>query len=153
MSCLKQGGRVAVCGAISVCEYSSARCKQYYYRIYSTCSLQVEYIRYSTCGQDIFDLLIADNDGKPEPDKLHITNMIYNRQRIEGFVCSPWLSGERGNFLRDMSEWVAAGKVQVAETTFEGVGQYGRAFQALFTGGNTGKVVVRVHGESWTARL
>lgn len=52
MSCLKEGGRVAVCGAISVY-----------------------------------------NDGMPAPDSLHITNMIYNRQRIEGFVCTPWLSG------------------------------------------------------------
>ena len=58
MSCLKIGGRVAVCGTIS--NY---------------------------------------NDGKPEPAAIHISNMIYQNQRIEGFVCSPWLNGTQGNFL------------------------------------------------------
>jgi NADPH-dependent curcumin reductase CurA len=27
--------------------------------------------------------------GKAEPNKIHVSNMIYNAQRIEGFVCTP----------------------------------------------------------------
>ena len=30
------------------------------------------------------------------------TSMIYTNQRIEGFVCYPWLTGKKGNFLQDM---------------------------------------------------
>jgi NADPH-dependent curcumin reductase CurA len=33
------------------------------------------------------------NDGRPAPASIHISNMIYAGQRIEGFVCTPWLSG------------------------------------------------------------
>jgi len=101
MSCLRRGGRVAICGAISVY-----------------------------------------NDGKPQPNTLHVTNMIYTQQRIEGFVCDPWLSGKRGAFLQDMAKWAKEGKVKVTETHFDGIGSFGEAFQALFTGGNVGKVVV-----------
>ena len=33
--------------------------------------------------------------------------MIYTFQRIEGFVCSPWMRGDkRADFLRDMSRWM-----------------------------------------------
>ena len=91
--------------------------------------------------------------------------MIYQNQRIEGFVCSPWLNGAQGNFLvsaqsnpllvvdgsilrdclwlqEDMSGWIKEGKVKVEETLFEGAEAYGDGFQSLFTGGNYGKVVV-----------
>lgn len=62
----------------------------------------------------------------------------------------PWVgvAGKQGNFLKDMAGWVADGKVKVAETFFEGADKYGEAFQALFTGGNTGKVVVKVEAEA-----
>jgi NADPH-dependent curcumin reductase CurA len=70
--------------------------------------------------------------------------MIYTAQRIEGFVCFPWLDGSKGHFLTDMSDWLKEGVVQVDETFFEGIEQWPNAFQALFTGANVGKVVVRV---------
>ena len=68
--------------------------------------------------------------------------MIYCGQRIQGFVCTPWLSGAQGNFLKDMGGWIKEGKVKVEETLFEGAEAYGEGFQSLFTGGNYGKVVV-----------
>jgi NADPH-dependent curcumin reductase CurA len=101
MSCLKMGGRVAVCGTIS--NY---------------------------------------NDGTPAPVKLHVSNMIYSGQRVEGFVCSPWLNGTRGSFLKDMSAWIKEEKVKIQETFYDGEENYGAGFQSLFTGGNYGKVVV-----------
>ena len=36
------------------------------------------------------------------------------------------------------------GKLKVEETTFDGIENWGAGFQSLFTGGNTGKVVVKV---------
>jgi len=81
--------------------------------------------------------------GKAPPNNIKIAQMIYSFQRIEGFVCSPWLKGERGNFHADMAKWVGEGKIQIEQTFFDGVEQWPVAFAALFTGQNTGKVVVR----------
>lgn len=78
------------------------------------------------------------------PERFFPTDMIYTFQRVEGFMCLPWLSGKKGNFLQDMSGWLKEGKVKVEETFFEGIESWPLAFQALFTGGNKGKVVVRV---------
>ena len=57
-------------------------------------------------------------------------------------MCMPWLSGAEGNFLADMSKWLQEGKIVVEETKFEGIDSWPIAFQSLFTGGNTGKVVI-----------
>jgi NADPH-dependent curcumin reductase CurA len=43
-----------------------------------------------------------------------------------------------------MPKFVIDGKVIVEETVFEGIESWPLGFQALFTGGNTGKVVVKV---------
>mmetsp|Transcript_57878 Transcript_57878/g.134843 ORF Transcript_57878/g.134843 Transcript_57878/m.134843 type:complete len:348 (-) Transcript_57878:346-1389(-) len=97
--------------------------------------------RVAVCGA-----ISGYNDAVPTPNKIHITNMIYSFQRIEGFTCGPWLSGKEGNFLSDMAGWVREGKVKVEETMFEGLESFGQAFQSLFVGANTGKVVVRTGG-------
>jgi NADPH-dependent curcumin reductase CurA len=34
------------------------------------------------------------NDDVPKADEIHIANMVYTMQRIEGFLCRPWLSGK-----------------------------------------------------------
>ena len=81
------------------------------------------------------------------PDRFFPTDLIYSFQRVEGFMCMPWLSGQRGAFLKDMARWVGEGKVAVEETKFCGVGQWPAAFQSLFTGGNTGKVVIDVSAD------
>ena len=59
-------------------------------------------------------------------------------------MCMPWLSGKKGNFLKDMAGWVKEGKVSVEETFFDGVEAWPMAFQALFTGSKKGKVVVKI---------
>lgn len=95
--------------------------------------------RIAVCG------CISGYNAKERPmSKLYIGQMIYTFQRIEGFVCSPWLRGERGNFLKDMGKWVKEGKVNAEETFFEGIESWPLAFQSLFTGKKRGKVVVRI---------
>lgn len=85
------------------------------------------------------------NSSQAETLPINPLQMIYTFQRIEGFVCFPWLSGERGGaFLKPMAAWVKEGKIRAQETFFEGIDSWPLAFQSLFTGGNTGKVVVRV---------
>jgi len=91
--------------------------------------------------------------GTAPKNEIKISTMIYSFQRIEGFVCMPWLSGARGTFLKHMSTWVKAGDIKVEETFFDGVEAWPDAFAALFKqskegGSNTGKVVVRTHDSS-----
>lgn len=71
--------------------------------------------------------------------------MIYTFQRVEGFVCFPWLAGLRGNFLGDMTKYLHEKKIpHVEETVFQGIESWAEAFRALFVGANTGKVVIKV---------
>lgn len=71
--------------------------------------------------------------------------MIYTNQRIEGFVCHRWLMGAAPRpFLVDCSAGLKEGWLSATETVFEGgLSAWAAAFRALFTGANTGKVVVR----------
>jgi NADPH-dependent curcumin reductase CurA len=114
MSALRVKGRIAVCGCIA------------------------NYNKKTTgdSGQD--------SPGGSVFNKINIGDMIYSFQRIEGFVCAPWLKGEKGNFLQDMSKWLKEGKIKVQETHHDGIEQWPAAFQSLFTGTNMGKVVVRL---------
>ena len=87
---------------------------------------------------------ISQYNDKPALNSINPMQMVYTFQRIEGFVCFPWLSGKKGNFLRDMHTYLREGKLVAQETYFDGVETWPTAFQALFTGANVGKVVVRV---------
>jgi len=98
--------------------------------------------RIAVCG-----VISKYNDAELSFNKIDIGSMIYSFQRIEGFVASPWLRRQRGDFLRDMSQWIQEKKVIPDETFFEGIEQWPLAFQSLFVRGNaskSGKVVVRI---------
>lgn len=56
----------------------------------------------------------------------------------------PWLTGQRGAFLKDMAEWRREGWLKHSETIFLGLEAWPEAFASLFTGTNNGKVVVKV---------
>lgn len=84
------------------------------------------------------------NLAKPPTCAIDPMAMIYSFQRIEGFVCQPWLSGAKGNFHKDMPGWLKEGKVVVQETHFKGIENWPTAFKGLFTGANKGKAVVLI---------
>ena len=98
--------------------------------------------RIAVCG-----VISKYNDAERSFNKIDIGSMIYSFQRIEGFVATPWLRRQRGDFLRDMSQWIQSKKLIPDETFFDGIEQWPLAFQSLFLPGNaskSGKVVVRV---------
>jgi hypothetical protein len=96
--------------------------------------------RIAICGE-----ITQYNSVNPVLSNISLMKMIYTFQRIEGFVCFPYLSGQKMNFSQDMSKWIAEGKIILPEEHFfEGVEQWPAAFISLFTGANVGKVVVRI---------
>ena len=97
------------------------------------------YGRVAVCG-----CISGYNDAKSPANSINIGDLIYTFQRVEGFVCMPWLSGAQGNFLEDMSTWIQDGRVKTEETFFDGIESWPDAFQSLFTGKKLGKVVVRL---------
>jgi hypothetical protein len=50
----------------------------------------------------------------------------------------------QGQFLKDLSEWVAAGKIKSRETVKEGIENAPAAFLGLFKGENLGKMLVKL---------
>ncbi|MDX6667500.1 MAG: hypothetical protein QOK04_880 [Solirubrobacteraceae bacterium] len=70
-------------------------------------------------------------------------NLIPQRGRMEGFIILDYLD-RFAEGQQDMARWVAEGKVKFAIHLVEGLEQAPSALNLLFTGGNTGKVIVRV---------
>jgi NADPH-dependent curcumin reductase CurA len=99
------------------------------------------YGRIAVCGS-----ISGYNEAKPVGNTLNLMQTIYTFQRIEGFMCGPWLQGKEGHFFRDMAAWLKAGQVRnVEETFYDGVEQWPVAFRSLFEANNNkGKVVVRI---------
>ncbi len=95
--------------------------------------------RLAVCGG-----IAAYNDATEPLVSISPNQMIYTNQRVEGFVCGPWLTLQRGNFLETMKAALADGSVVVEETFYEGIDAWIDAFRALFDGSHMGKVVVRV---------
>jgi NADPH-dependent curcumin reductase CurA len=70
-------------------------------------------------------------------------NLIPRRGRMEGFIILDYLD-RFSEGQREMAGWVAEGKVKFAVHLVEGLEQAPSALSLLFTGGNTGKVIVQV---------
>ena len=60
---------------------------------------------------------------------------------LRGFIVSNF-NHLRDDFMRDMTAWVASGEMKYRETIFDGIDKAPEAFIGLFTGANTGKMVV-----------
>ena len=63
--------------------------------------------------------------------------------KVTGFVVSQWLDRwEEG--ITAMADWINSGKIQARETVVEGFENTPQAFMGLFTGMNTGKMIVKI---------
>jgi len=63
--------------------------------------------------------------------------------RIRGFIVMEFAS-LRPQFLADMTGWIADGKLKWEETVFAGIDNAPDAFIGLFSGSNTGKMLVKL---------
>ena len=62
---------------------------------------------------------------------------------MQGFIVIDFID-MREQFYKEMTQWVLDGRVKSEETIENGVANAPKAFLNLFTGGNTGKMLVKL---------
>lgn len=93
--------------------------------------------RFAICGMiDVY------NDGKATELRF-LARLIGARVTMRGFIVSDYLA-RASEFYRDMGRWLSEGRLKREETVHDGLDSMPDAFMGLFTGGNTGKMLVRL---------
>jgi NADPH-dependent curcumin reductase CurA len=82
----------------------------------------------------------------PGPDRLPqlFSALVFRRIRVQGFIILDHYADGHEEFQRDISAWVAAGRVKLREDVVVGLEHAPAALIGLLDGRNFGKVVVRV---------
>lgn len=83
------------------------------------------------------------NDRERPTGPSNYSALIIRRGRMEGFIILDYF-GRFPQAQAEMAGWLAAGKVKAAEHVVEGLQHAPDALNLLFSGGNTGKVMVRI---------
>ncbi len=96
------------------------------------------FARFAECG-----MISGYNDVAPSVGPRNIIQVVGKSLRIRGFIVMEF-AGLRPQFLADMTGWLADGKLKWEETVMDGVENAPAAFTGLFSGGNTGKMLVRL---------
>lgn len=98
--------------------------------------------RIAVCGM----ISAYNNFGAVSEPVTTLSNMIYNRVMMRGFVFYEFES-KRAQFLEDMKGWIKQGRMKYRTTIVQGIEQAPAALIGLFTGANTGKMVVQLAKE------
>jgi NADPH-dependent curcumin reductase CurA len=96
--------------------------------------------RIALCG-----MISVYNETQLPPGPGNLGMLIGKRLNMRGFLVTDH-EDLRGEFERAMTGWLTDGSMRTAETVVTGVQNAPQAFTSLFTGGNTGKLLVRVEG-------
>jgi hypothetical protein len=99
--------------------------------------------RVPVCG---FIAHYNDEELPPGPNRLPLllSTLLQKRIGMQGFIILDHYAERFDAFRRDMSAWVAAGKVKLREDVVDGLENAPAAFIGLLEGRNFGKLVVRV---------
>lgn len=85
---------------------------------------------------------VYNDQGRP-PGPANYLNLISRRGRMQGFIALDWVD-RFGEAAAQLGQWVAEGKLRHFEQFFDGLDSAVDALNALFTGTNTGKVILRL---------
>ena len=97
--------------------------------------------RIAVCGQ-----IAQYNAEKPETGPRLLWHLIVKQARAEGFLVFQFASRYTEG-LKQMAEWLRAGKLKYREQFVDGIENAPRAFIGMLQGENTGKQLVRVAQE------
>jgi NADPH-dependent curcumin reductase CurA len=93
--------------------------------------------RFAICG-----MIEGYNTGAPTSLR-YIMRVIAMRIRLQGFIYTDYLP-RNPEFYAEMGPWVATGKIKGRDTVMEGLEKTPEAFLGLFSGANTGKMLVKL---------
>jgi NADPH-dependent curcumin reductase CurA len=99
--------------------------------------------RIAVCGM----ISAYNNFGAISEPVTTLSNMIYNRLTMRGFVFYEF-EPLRAQFLADMKRWLAEGRIRYRSTVLPGIEQAPAALIGLFSGANTGKMLVQLAKEA-----
>ena len=80
---------------------------------------------------------------QPAPGPSNLTHAVRKRLTLQGFIVSDH-PDRQAQFHADMTAWIQAGRLKWEETVVDGLENTPKAFIGLFTGDNTGKMLVRL---------
>lgn len=83
------------------------------------------------------------NDASPRPGPNNLPMLIARRGRMEGFIVLDYLK-RAGEAIAALGGWLAEGKLTYKTDVVDGLDNAPAALNRLFTGANTGKVMVRL---------
>lgn len=95
--------------------------------------------RIPVCGM----ISAYNNKGARSEGVTTLSNMIYNRVTMKGFVVYEF-NHLKDQFLEDMRGWLREGKLKYDETIMQGIDQAPAALIGMLQGQNTGKMLVRL---------
>jgi NADPH-dependent curcumin reductase CurA len=98
--------------------------------------------RIAVCGM----ISAYNNFGAISEPVTTLSNMIYNRLTMRGFVFYEF-EPLRAQFLADMKRWLGEGRIRYRSTILPGIEQAPAALIGLFSGANTGKMLVQLAKE------
>jgi NADPH-dependent curcumin reductase CurA len=96
------------------------------------------FARFALCGA-----ISMYNATEPTPGPSNLMLAVGKQLRLEGFIVSSHFD-MMPQFLKDMADWIQAGKLTWRETVDDGVENAPGAFIKLFTGENFGKMLVKL---------
>lgn len=83
------------------------------------------------------------NAAEPPPGPRNLGLAIGKRLTLRGFIVLDY-QDRFTQFAAEMGPWLASGKIVAAETVVDGLENTPQAFLSLFSGGNTGKMLVQL---------
>jgi NADPH-dependent curcumin reductase CurA len=99
--------------------------------------------RIAVCGM----ISAYNNVGAISEPVTTLSNMIYNRLTMQGFVVYDF-EPLRAQFLVDMKRWLKEGGIKYRTTLLQGIEEAPAALIGLFSGVNTGKMLVQLAPDS-----
>jgi NADPH-dependent curcumin reductase CurA len=99
------------------------------------------FARIPLCG-----MISQYNLEQPDPGPRFLFSLIGNRGLMQGFIISDHLQ-RYPEFVAEVAPWLKAGRLRYQQTVVEGIDNAVQAFLGLFSGDNTGKMLVKLGPE------
>jgi NADPH-dependent curcumin reductase CurA len=94
--------------------------------------------RFIECG-----MISVYNDKEPSPGPRNMPYIVGKRIKMQGFIVFDFID-MREQFITEMTQWVKDGRIKWQETIENGIENAPKAFLTLFSGGNAGKMLVKL---------